>query len=113
MIHTVATSQTTRTEYLLTLLQPLTSQSQNQEPIYLNSPRFYQINLRLSNSKSKLYYDVLSRSVLVLGTHPGPANNFASLLIKFRQLKGGGQARGSVMVKALCYKPEGLGFDTQ
>jgi hypothetical protein len=42
-----------------------------------------------SKSKSKLYYDRRSvgQSVLVSGTHLGPATNFSSSLIIFRQLR--------------------------
>jgi hypothetical protein len=42
--------------------------------------------------------------------------NSKSLPIRFtlgNRKKGGGGAHGSVVVKTLCYKPEGRGFDTR
>jgi hypothetical protein len=43
---------------------------------------------------------------------PGARKDTAGL--EFNKIKKGrGEARGSLVVKALCYKPEGRGFDTR
>jgi hypothetical protein len=62
--------------------------------VYLTYLRIWQILIAaLYNSTAGTYFQ---RSVMIL-----------SILM----LQSG--ARGSIMVKALCYKPEGSGFDTQ
>jgi hypothetical protein len=60
----------------------------------------------------------LAVSPVTSGLSPQPQISVAlagsrHVAFSFSLLTWGGAARGSVVVKALCYKPEGRGFDTQ